>query len=147
MAGWGGLSPTCPGLAFRCCDLSPTWSKTVMHNTNAKSFKLTVKMTGEWCVVKQKSVIFETLKSESTSFPGPCWGRLQHSQQAPLSTLYALGFGRCLREPSPLPAVNAYHFNHCFQCLMVGWPVNMLQLSLKILICAVWQKECWLNEY
>jgi len=73
-----------------------------MHNTNAKSLKLTVKMTGEWRVVKQKLVIFETPKSESTSFPGPFWGSLQRSQQAPLSALYALGFGRCLREPSPL---------------------------------------------
>jgi len=41
-----GLSPTYSDLPPRC-DLSPTRSKTVIPNVNAKSLKVVVKMTGE----------------------------------------------------------------------------------------------------
>jgi len=53
---WGGAATPPPPR----CDLSPTWSKTVMPNVNAKSLKMAVKMTSE-----QFTVVKNWLTSEA----------------------------------------------------------------------------------
>ena len=141
----GGAQPHLPWLGLPLLWFEPILVKNCHAQHECKIIEVDCQNDRWVACCKAKIGYFWNPKIRINIFSWAILGELTALPTSPSLGPLCLGLWPLLERA--LSPVNAYRFNHCFQCLMVGWPVNMLQLCLKILICAVWQKECWLNEY